>query len=145
MEDFSDLYETIESKGEFAHGDFQYHNVLFGKDKAAIVNFEKSQWDSKVRNIALFMRKTLEKADWNYDLGSMLLKEYEEVSPLTEKEKRQLFYRLSYPEKFRKIANFYYNSNKAFLSAQYMSKLENVLRLEKSQTVFLRKVFDDEI
>lgn len=144
-EDFSDLYETIESKGEFAHGDFQYHNVLFGKDKAAIVNFEKSQWDSKVRDIALFMRKTLEKADWNYDLGSMLLKEYEEVSPLTEKEKRQLFYRLSYPEKFRKIANFYYNSNKAFLSAQYMSKLENVLRLEKSQTVFLRKVFDDEI
>ncbi len=145
QEDFTDLYENVECRGEFAHGDFQYHNVLFGKEKSGVINFEKTQWDSKVRDIALFMRKTLEKADWDQDMGVMLLKEYEDVCPLTESERRQLFYRLAYPEKFRKIANFYYNSNKAFLSSQYMSKLENVLRLETSKNAFLRKVFDDEI
>ena len=74
-----------------------------------------------------------------------LLGEYEAVNPLSDSERRQLFYRLAYPEKFRKIANFYYNSNKAFLSGQYMAKLENILRLENSKAVFLRKVFDDEI
>lgn len=144
-EDFTGFYERVESTREFAHGDFQYHNVLFGKEKSAVINFEKSQWDSKVRDIALFMRKTLEKADWDQTMGAMLLHAYEEICPLTESERRQLFYRLAYPEKFRKIANFYYNSNKAFLSSQYMSKLENVLRLESSKNAFLRKVFDDEI
>ena len=144
-EDFSRFYETIENQRQFAHGDYQYHNVLFGRESSSVINFEKCQWDSRVRDVALFLRKTLEKADWDIVLGSSLLKEYEELNPLTESERRQLFYRLAYPEKFRKIANFYYNSNKAFLSGQYQSKLENILRLEKSKNAFLRKVFDDEI
>lgn len=144
-EDFGGLYAEIEAKRQFAHGDYQYHNVLFGKEQAAVINFEKCQWDSRVRDVALFMRKTLEKADWDVALGAKLLGEYEAVNPLSDSERRQLFYRLAYPEKFRKIANFYYNSNKAFLSGQYMAKLENILRLENSKAVFLRKVFDDEI
>ncbi len=144
-EDFSDFYKNVEQKKEFAHGDFQYHNVLFGKEKSAILHFEKCQWDSRVRDVALFLRKTLEKADWDVTLGRNLLAEYESVNPLTDSERRQLFYRLAYPEKFRKIANFYYNSNKAFLSEQYKSKLANTIRLEKAKNVFLNKVFDDEI
>lgn len=144
-EDFKELYAAIENERQFAHGDFQYHNILFGKERAAIINFEKCQWDSRVRDIALFLRKTLEKADWDVSLGSILMKEYEAVNPLTDSERRQLFYRLAYPEKFRKIANFYYNSNKAFLSEQYMFKLQNILRLEKSKQLFLRKIFDDEV
>lgn len=144
-EDFTEFYSNVEKKRQFAHGDFQYHNLLFGKEKAAVINFEKCQWDSRVRDIALFLRKTLEKADWDVALGSRLMEEYEAINPLTEDDRRQLFYRLAYPEKFRKIANFYYNSNKAFLSAQYMSKLQNILRLEDSKKRFLAKVFDDEI
>ncbi|MBQ8248008.1 MAG: CotS family spore coat protein [Lachnospiraceae bacterium] len=144
-EDFTSFYESVERRKQFAHGDYQYHNILFGKEQAAIINFEKCQWDSRVRDVSLFLRKTLEKADWDIDLGCALLREYESVNPLNESEKRQLFYRLAYPEKFRKIANFYYNSNKAFLSNQYLSKLQNVLRLEQSKNRFLCKVFDDEI
>ncbi len=144
-EDFTTLYAEIEAKRQFAHGDFQYHNLIFGKERAAVIHFEKCQWDSRVRDIALFLRKTLEKADWDLALGRALLMEYESVNPLKESEKRQLFYRLAYPEKFRKIANFYYNANKAFLSNQYMSKLENIIRLEQSKNAFLCKIFDDEI
>lgn len=144
-EDFQGFYDEVERRGQFAHGDYQYHNVLFGKDRSAVLHFEKCQWDSGVRDIALLMRKTLEKADWDAALGEALLKEYEAVSPLTEAERRQLFYRLAYPEKFRKIANFYYNSNKAFVSGQYQAKLNNIIRLEPYKRAFLRKVFDDEI
>lgn len=145
QEDFTAFYEEIEKRRQFVHGDFQYHNILLGKEKAAIINFEKCRWDSRVRDVALFLRKTLEKADWDIALGSTLLAEYEQVNPLTQAERQQLFYRLAYPEKFRKIANFYYNSNKAFLSAQYMSKLQNIIRMETYKNKFLRKIFDDEI
>lgn len=145
QEEFAPLYDSIEKNRQFAHGDYQYHNILFQESNTAIVNFEKCQWDSRVRDIALFLRKTLEKADWDRNLGRMLLLEYESVNPLSDLEKRQLFYRLAYPEKFRKIANFYYNSNKAFLSSQYMEKLSNVLRMEEAKHTFLCKVFDDEI
>ena len=144
-EDFESFHKDVEEHRPFAHGDFQYHNILFGKERAAIINFEKCQWDSRVRDIALFLRKTLEKADWDVELGSALMQEYESVSSLSESEKRQLFYRLAYPEKFRKIANFYYNSNKAFLSSQYSAKLQNVSRLEQAKEKFLCKVFDDKI
>ena len=41
QEDFTAFYEEVEKRRQFVHGDFQYHNILLGKEKAAIINFEK--------------------------------------------------------------------------------------------------------
>ena len=144
-EDFTDFYKRVEEIKQFAHGDYQYHNVLFGKDGPGVIHFEKCQWDSRVRDVALFLRKTLEKADWDIALGSSLLQEYEAVNPLTESERQQLFYRLAYPEKFRKVVSAYYNSNKAFQSQVFGEKLQAICNQEAQKRNFMSKVFDDVI
>lgn len=50
-----------------------------------------------------------------------------------------LYYRLAYPEKFWKIANFYYNSGKAWIPEKYQEKLLKVNRQEQEKKEFLKK------
>ena len=138
QEDFSSFYAEIAQKGQFTHGDYQYHNVQFVGDEPAVLNFEHCQWDSCVRDVALMLRKTMEKSDWNEELGNKMLTEYEAVRALRAQERRQLYYRLAYPEKFWKILNSYFNSNKAFISMQYMGKLETLLNQEDAKVAFLK-------
>lgn len=120
------------------HGDYQYHNLLLTGDTLNIINFEKCIPDSPVRDIYLFMRKLLEKSDWSVSVGFDLLSAYEKENKLEKEDYIQLYYRLVYPEKFWKIANFYYNSGKAWIPGKNLEKLVRVYEQEKEKIIFLR-------
>ncbi len=139
-EDFKEYYDRVERERSFIHGDFQYHNVLFCKNKQAVVNFQRCRLDGRVGDITLFLRKIMEKYGWDWNLGRELLEAYENVSPLSGEERRQLFYRMAYPDKFRKIISTYYNSNKAFQSEIYITKLQKICDQETARQNFLDKL-----
>lgn len=121
------------------HGDYQHHNLILSGSRFHLVNFEKCVPDSPVRDIYLFMRKLLEKSDWSFSTGSELLLSYEKERHLEKEDYRMLYYRLAYPEKFWKIANFYYNSGKAWIPEKYQEKLLKVNRQEQEKKEFLKK------
>ena len=143
--EYSALAETSETSDNgfvtFCHGDYQYHNILKGNDGWFLVNFEKCLPDNPVRDLYLLMRKLLEKGNWAISLGTELLEAYEKESPLPALSKIDLYYRLSYPEKFWKIANFYYNSGKAWIPGRNQEKLEKLIAQEKEKQHFLDEVF----
>ena len=120
------------------HGDYQYHNLLLAENQFHIINFEKCGQDSPVRDIYLFMRKLLEKSDWSPTVGFDLLNAYEKENQLEKEDHIQLYYRLAYPEKFWKIANFYYNSGKAWIPGKNMEKLVKVHGQEEEKIEFLK-------
>lgn len=138
---FTDYYKELEEKGTFCHGDYQYHNILFNGRQTAVINFERCILDSNVRDIALFMRKLLEKNGWAEEIGYELLDAYEKEKPLNKEERLQLNYRLAYPEKFWKIVNFYYNSSKAWIPGRNMEKLSALLAQEQAKEEFIRLLF----
>lgn len=121
------------------HGDYQHHNLILSGNRFFLINFERCVPDSPVRDIYLFMRKLLEKSNWSFSTGSELLLSYERERPLEKEDYRMLYYRLSYPEKFWKIANFYYNSGKAWIPGKYQEKLSRVNRQEQEKKEFLKK------
>lgn len=127
-----------ESANIVCHGDFQHHNLIFAGSELYIINFEKCMIDSPVRDIYLFMRKLLEKSDWSKTTGFELLSAYEKENDLNKENYTELYYRLSYPEKFWKIVNFYYNSGKAWIPGKNMEKLEKIHLQEQQKTEFLQ-------
>ncbi len=139
------LYEEERGSGEvtvgFCHGDYQYHNILFAEGQWFVVNFEKFHQGSQVTDIYLMMRKLLEKSDWSQELGRDLLDAYQRVRSIPAYDYVDLYYRLAYPEKFWKIANFYMNSRKAWIPEKNMEKLSKVLEQEEAKQDFLEKVF----
>ena len=52
-----------------SHGDYNQHNVLYSQGEWALLNFEKMSYDILVQDLANFMRKILEKYNWNTGLG----------------------------------------------------------------------------
>lgn len=132
------IYDTSAGKSNIiCHGDFQHHNLIITETGLNIVNFEKCAKDSPVRDIYLFMRKLLEKNDWQKEIGFALLCAYEKENKLSLEDYIQLYYRLSYPEKFWKIVNFYYNSGKAWIPGKNLEKLIKVNEQEVQKKEFL--------
>ncbi len=125
----------------YCHGEYQYHNILFAGSRVAVVNFEKMTADNQIRDLYLLMRKLLEKCGWSVELGSKLLEQYERERPLSAIDRIDLYYRLAYPEKFRKVVNFYYNSGKAWIPGRNQEKLDKIIEQEKEKQYFLDKVF----
>lgn len=127
----------------FCHGDYQYHNVLMGSGGWFVVNFEKCLPDHAVGDLYLILRKLLEKGNWAAEMGRELLRAYEMERSLSAEDRIDLYYRLAYPEKFWKIANFYYNSGKAWIPGKNQEKLEKLIAQETAKQRFLDEVFRD--
>lgn len=123
------------------HGDYQYHNILMDQNHCCIVNFEKMMGDNPVRDVYLFVRKLLEKNNWDIELGKELLQAYNNERTLQEQDLLQLKYRFYYPEKFWKIVNFYYNSPKAWISCKNNEKLDKLLEQENAKNTLLKSIF----
>lgn len=132
-------------KGCLCHGDFQHHNTILCQKGIYFINFEKYVFDSPMRDLSLFFRKMMEKNNWSKELGLFVLQSYEKQKKLSQEDKYQLYFRLSYPEKFWKIANFYYNSSKVWIPAKNMEKFEKILRQEEQKYLFLENNFKEEV
>ena len=127
-------------KKELCHGDYSYHNICFQAGAPVIINFEKMNRNYGICDLYHIMRKIMEKYDWDIKLGHKILTEYDKVRTLREAELELLPILFSFPEKFWKILNGYYNSNKAWLPAKNLEKLcrvteQNVKRLEFIKTI----------
>lgn len=136
--------DLTEPADTYYHGSYQYHNIIFYEKDWYIINFEKSQPGSQVKDVYLLLRKVLEKSDWQPALGKALLDAYKQLRPFSALEALDLYYRLAYPEKFWKIVNFYNNSPKVWIPERNMEKLEKLLEQEQGRQNFLEEVFQPE-
>ena len=123
--------------GSVCHGDYDHHNILMSGYEIATVNFNRCRIDFQVNDLYRFMRKILEKQEWNMKLAVRMLDNYMKVNPLPETERKLLYAKMLYPEKFRKLANYYYGSNKALISKRFLDKLENINRQDAMRREFV--------
>lgn len=131
----------IENMYGICHGDFNQHNVLFRGREIILTNFEQVCYDAQIIDLAHFLRKLMEKHNWNVGLAADLIGAYEKERRLSRMEWEQLYMRMAYPEKFWKVANHYYNSNKAWVSGRDIEKLNKVIEQEEIRQQFLRMLF----
>ena len=127
-----------ERTGSVCHGDYDHHHVLLCGYEMATTDFSKCRYDCQITDLYRFMRKILEKHDWNQRLGMRMLEQYMRIRPMTAKERRLLYIRMRYPEKFRKLANYYYAGNKAWISGRFLEKLEVLNAQAEKQEAFVR-------
>lgn len=139
----SEILEGLRSQKEnkegfgICHGDFNQHNIVFWEKEPAIISLDNLSYDVQVSDLSHFMRKILEKNNWNMGLGMEMIRNYSEKKPISEYETEQIYLRLAYPEKFWKIANHYYNANKAWGFGRYLEKLEKIRAEEHNREQFL--------
>ena len=135
------LLEKSIEEGAITHGDYNYHNLIITQQGMATTNFEHSCLDIQAADLYYFMRKVLEKHHWSVELGRAMLRTYQEIKPLGEGEKEYLCLRFVYPEKFWKVLNSYYHSNKAWISEKNVEKLSVAISQTEEKKKFLKNIF----
>ena len=125
---YQELRQKAETEGEVCHGEYNQHNVLILKSGTAVTNFEHWGFDTQMADLYRFMRKILEKYNWDVRFGKEMLKAYHEIKPVSKEEWTNLKIRFSYPEKYWKLANYYYTHRKTWISVKNTEKLQNLIR-----------------
>lgn len=138
----SSSYEKLRAEslksGQMIHGNYNQHQILIGREGVATTNFEKCRYDIQVNDLYQFLRKILEKQNWNITIGMHMLDEYHCVKKISKMEQEHLMLRLSYPEKFWKLANQYYNMNKAWIPQKNVEKLQALIEQQEQRNCFLK-------
>jgi spore coat protein I len=140
--DYIELWQQKQKQGELCHGCYNYHNIYYGNDWQAVVRFEQMHFGMQIWDFYGYLRKAMEKNQWNKDLGLSLFRAYSAIHPVSAKEVEVLLALLRFPEKFWKILNYYMNTNKAWISEKNMEKLIKVCRQQKLKcefTLFLER------
>ena len=138
-------YEALRKEallqGCFCHGEFNQHNVLLWKNETIVTNFDHLACDVQIVDLYHFMRKILEKYNWDVRLARKMLEIYHEIRNISPAEWENLKIRFSYPEKFWKLANYYYCHNKAWISEKNTQKLGRVISQKEIWESFPSKCF----
>lgn len=122
------------------HGDYNFHNICFTQTLPVILNFDKQNYNFLMADLYKFMRKILEKCDWDYNLGYRLIDEYDKERNISDYDIELLAILFSYPEKFWKILNGYFNSNKAWISRKKMEKLIKFIEQNEKRLDFIKTI-----
>ena len=135
------LYEYALKHNQLIHGDYNHHNVLFVGNQVAVTNFEHFRIDIPIADFYYFLRKVMEKRSWDEKVGRKMLNAYCEIREISKQEKEYLALRLMYPEKFWKITNYYYNTNKAWISEKNVEKLIISINQMEIKREFVQHIF----
>lgn len=106
----------------------------------ATTNFEKSFVGLQITDLYQFVRKVMEKNDWDIMYGSSMIESYDKIKPISKEELGILYVLLLYPEKFWKITNFYYNGKKVWVSGRNIQKLNSIGEQNAKKEMFLHKL-----
>ena len=141
---YANLREKALEAGMVCHGDYNQHNVWMleprEEKKIAVTNFDGWNYDVQIADLYQFMRKILEKHDWDFEIGKNMLNKYQEVKALSKEELENLSIRFAYPEKYWKLANYYYTHNKAWISEKNLEKLGKLTAQYEKWRSFVERI-----
>ena len=157
--DCDGLWQEAYEEELVCHGNYNYHNILIIKPgesgragclaaaeldvsaEYATTNFDKAAYGPQITDLYQFLRKAMEKNEWDTEYGMRVIEEYNKLRPVNSSELRLLYILLLYPEKFWKITNYYYNNKKSWIPQKNIQKLmvlkEQIIPKER----FLKKLY----
>ena len=139
------------------HGNFRYvaHSDWVSMDQIspwmglAVIAAEDQKFpehwgfDVQMADLYRFMRKILEKYNWDVRLGMKMLSAYHKEKSISEDEWQNIHIRFLYPEKYWKLANYYYSHKKVWISEKNVEKLQNLIRQREIWENFAEECFRD--
>lgn len=137
------------------HGDFVNKNIIFSYDNEIwLIDFDKCKKDYTAHDISYLLRRLLKRegTKWDENLTINILKNYNELMPLSESDLRYILSYILFPQKFWKITRDYFKNIKkcnktAFLTLLKKSnaKLDSHLEFSKNIIERVEKEFNIKI
>lgn len=122
------------------HNDLAYHNILIKGDSPYFVDFEYSEINYRVKDIAQLIGKSIKNIDYDIETYKNIINSYESVSKLSDIEKSYLSVLLSYPSDIVELIVNYYYKRKDWSQDVFFALLDSKSIQEKSRQEFLKSI-----
>lgn len=145
--EFEKVFSKCINENIVYHGEYNQHNIInfMNGDReleSAITGFDKAGIGIQILDLYQFIRKCMEKNDWNRELGKEIIDIYINERAIknycvSSYELKILLSLLVFPDKLWKIADYYYNRRKTWMSARLEEKLEKIKSQESARGEFI--------
>ena len=135
------LYQQAVDGEHLCHGEYVHHNILLQRQETALVNFSRFEINVQMNDVSQFLRKIMEKHNWNGGLAERMLTAYERERPLPGEERAYLAASLCYPEKAWKLVHHYYHTNKAWVPEKSAEKLQVFLAQNERRKKMVKELW----
>ena len=105
------------------------------------MNFSRFEINVQMNDVSQFLRKIMEKHNWNGGLAERMLTAYERERPLSGEERAYLAASLYYPEKAWKLVHHYYHTNKAWVPEKSAEKLQVFLAQNERRKKMVKELW----
>mgnify|MGYP000759000093 FL=1 len=72
-----------EHEDRLCHGNMDHHHILMGEGYTAVIEFHKMHLGDQMEDLYHFVRKTMEKHNWDIRLGQEMFAAYDRIMPLS--------------------------------------------------------------
>ncbi len=143
-EEYIKASAVTEPRFGLIHGNYNYHSLLTDNSTRevcfVVTSFDKAGFGQQISDFYYLLRKTMEKNDWNQLLGYQMIQRYLDKRTNPEEELLLLRAQVLFPEKFWKIANYYYNNRKTWIPEKNIRKLFSNHDREPLKADFIKAV-----
>lgn len=119
------------------HGAYHQHNVLICKENVITLNLGQFHYNQQMLDLYNLMRKALEKNQYQKRFLETALAAYDGEITLNKEDLELLRLLFSFPEKFWKISNQYYNGKKCWMPSKNLEKLKKTIEQNEKRKNFL--------
>lgn len=141
------MTQNMDTRLGYCHGMYDHHSLIVyenmdGTTDMATINFDRFYVGNQMADLYHFMRKTVEKNGYSFELLLKILNNYSAINPLQPSDIEYIYILYSYPEKFYKLGNQYMNSSKNRISPKMNEKLERIIGEEEQKKELLLKIYN---
>ena len=136
---YADWVAKVRREVNLCHQDFAAGNLGLVNGEIYVYDLDSITFDLPARDLRKIMNKVMKKRGaWDLSLTREMLQSYQAIMPLSRDEYDVLFTDLRFPHLFYGITSKYFdNRNGEWSPAKHLSKLKDIIKIEKSKSVVL--------
>ena len=135
-------YDEIKKVREnivLCHNDLAHHNIIIKNEEVYFIDFDYSDIDLKVKDLANFSIKVIKKLAFDFDSFNNILNNYININKLSSEEYKVLYLYMKYPRDFYSIVKNYYYKEKNWEEDVYLNRFLNKVEYKEDMREFLNK------
>lgn len=137
---YNELLNLAKQKGSFCHNNYREENVIININGTYVTNFENCTCDIHIMDLANIIRRYMKKPYCGEEQAYEILELYNNIKTIDKDEIIVLLAILTFPYKFLKICNKYYNRRRTWIQSGMTYSLELYLNNKEKNDRFLQLV-----
>lgn len=129
---YNELMEQAKQEKSLCHNAYKGDNIrMLDSGSLFVSGFQKCAYDYCMIDLAEFLRRSMKNEECQTSTLADILEAYHNIRPISTDDRELIFAMLTYPYKFLKLCNEYYNKRRVYISNAIIQKLEHCVILSE--------------